>query len=59
MSCFRRLFPAQGRTYELLTSRLEGVPDEAGPLKKAIGDIELTDYISGLSMDDFLGIMEA
>ena len=52
-------FPLKDGLDELLTSRLEGVPDEAGPLKKAIGDIELTDYIAGLSMDDFLGIMEA
>lgn len=52
-------FPLKDGLDELLTSRLEGVPDEAGPLRKAIGDIELTDYISGLSMDDFLGIMEA
>lgn len=59
MSCFRRFFPLKDGLDELLTSRLEGVPDEAGPLRTAIGDIELTDYISGLSMDDFLGIMEA
>lgn len=52
-------FPLKDGLDELLTSRLEGVPDEAGPLRKAIGDIELTNYISGLSMDDFLGIMEA